>query len=97
VGRVRAGLLCGGGGSGGGELPERHVGQILVQSSSIKVRAKFFCKEVADMVALRTMAVAHAEHGRVLRPGPHDVRVLVLFFSVLGLVPRLEGERGSAG
>ncbi len=91
--------MCGGrrdGGEGGGGVPERHVGQILVESGSIKVRAKFFSEEIADMVALCTMTIAHAEHGGILRPGPHDVRVLVLFFSVLGFIARLKGEREGA-
>jgi hypothetical protein len=92
-GKRRDSVCAGEDGMGGGGVPERHVGQILVEPGSIKVRAKFFSEEIADMVALCAMAIAHAEHGGVLRPGPHDVRVLVLFFSVLGFVARLRGGR----
>jgi hypothetical protein len=76
-----------------GELPERHVLDALVESGSIQVRAELLCKIVADVVALCAVAIADAKHGGVFYTGPHDVRVLIFFFSVFGFVAGLE-ERG---
>ena len=61
------------------------------------MRAELLCEKVADVIALRTMAIAHAEHGRVLHPSPDDVRGLILFLSVLRLVSGLEEKGGEYG
>jgi hypothetical protein len=74
-------------------LPERHVIHVLLETGGIKVGAKFLGEKIADVITLRTVAVANAEHGRVLHPGPYNISVLVLLLSVLRLVSGLE-EKG---
>jgi hypothetical protein len=48
---------------GRGALPERHVIDALVETGGVKVCAELLCKKIADVVALCSMAVAHAKHG----------------------------------
>ena len=74
-------------------LPERHIIHVLLETGGIKVGAKFLGEKIADVIALRAVAVANAEHGRVLHPGPYNISVLVLLLSVLRLVSGLE-EKG---
>ncbi len=76
-------------------LPERHVIYILLETGGIKVGAEFLGEKIADVIALRTVAVANAEHGRVLHPSPYNIRVLVLLLSVLRLVSGLK-EKGAS-
>jgi hypothetical protein len=78
-------------------LPERHVIYVLLETGGIKVGAEFLGEKIADVIALRAVAVANAEHGRVLHPGPYNIRVLVLLLSVLRLVSGLEEKGGEYG
>jgi hypothetical protein len=71
-------------------LPEGHIIHILVESGGIKVGAELLGQEVAHVIALRSMAIANAKHGRVLHPGPNNISVLIFFLSVLGFVASLK-------